>query len=94
MKTVLSIKTDKKLKEKVQKLSKEMGVPISMLVNNYFRYFVEERGVYFAESYKKEVLKPHVAKRLAKIHEDIKNSRNMVGPFKTSEEMDEYLDSL
>lgn len=94
MKTVLNVKTDKKIKEGAQKVSRDMGVPLSILVNNYLRKLIEEQGAYFAVSYKKEIPKPHVARRWAKIDEDIKKNRNIVGPFKTSEEMDRYLNSL
>ena len=94
MKTVLNVKTDKNLKEGAQKVSRDLGLPLSVLVNNYLRQLIETRSAYFEVSYKKEIPKPHVAKRWAKIHDDIKAGRNMVGPFKTSKEMDKYLDSL
>jgi len=94
MKTVLNVKTDKKLKESAQKVSKEMGVPLSILVNNYLRKLIEEKGVYIAASYKREVPKPHVAKRWAKIDKDIKAGRNLSPGFTSIQEMDKYLDSL
>lgn len=37
---------------------------------------------------------PYLEKRIAKVEEDIKHNRNIVGPFKTPEEMDKFLDSL
>ncbi len=47
MNTTMLIKTDKVLKQKVQKLAKEMGLPVGTLVNNYFKHFVLERQVVF-----------------------------------------------
>jgi len=38
-------------------------------------------------------MKPELEKLLGKVEEDIKNNRNIVGPFKTAKELDEYLDS-
>jgi len=38
-------------------------------------------------------MKPELEKLLGKVEEDIKNNRNIVGPFKTAKEADEYLDS-
>ena len=75
-------------------MSKDMGVPLSILVNNYLRQLVETRTAYFEASYKKEVPKPHVAKQWAKIREDIKNGRNLSPAFSSIKEMDEYLSAL
>lgn len=47
MNTTMLIKTDKVLKQKAQKLAKEMGLPLSTLVNNYFKSFIIERQVTF-----------------------------------------------
>ena len=91
--TVISVKVKRKLKDGVQKISRDMGVPMSILINNYFRRLMEEKGEYFAVSYKKEVLKPHVAKRLAKIHEDIKNGRNLSPAFDNAKDAIEWLRS-
>lgn len=37
---------------------------------------------------------PELEKFIAKVEEDIKNSRNIIGPFRTAKEFDKYLDSL
>lgn len=45
---------------------------------------------------KKEIenrMTPELEKLLEKVEEDIKNNRNIIGPFKTANEPDEYLDS-
>ena len=47
MYTTMLIKTDKELKQKAQKLAKEMGLPLGTLVNNYLRSFVVDRQVVF-----------------------------------------------
>ena len=37
---------------------------------------------------------PELEKLLKRVEEDIKNNRNIDGPFYSAEEMDNYLDSL
>jgi len=41
------IKTNKELKQKAQKLAKEMGLPLGTLVNNYLRNFIVDRQAIF-----------------------------------------------
>jgi antitoxin component of RelBE/YafQ-DinJ toxin-antitoxin module len=43
MKTVLNVKTDKDVKEKAQAIAKEMGVPLSIIVNSYLKFFIKTR---------------------------------------------------
>ena len=47
MDTTMLIKTKKDLKMQAQKLAKEMGLPLSTLVNNYLRDFIVTRQVTF-----------------------------------------------
>lgn len=42
-KTVLNVKTDTDVKRKAQKLAKEMGVPLSVIVNANLKQFINER---------------------------------------------------
>ena len=42
-KTVLNVKTDIKVKKAAQKLAKEMGIPLSTIVNAHLKQFVDER---------------------------------------------------
>lgn len=41
MKTVLSVKTDKDVKEKAQALAKHLGIPLSTVVNIQLKSFIE-----------------------------------------------------
>ena len=43
MKTVLTVKTDVDVKRDAQKLAKEMGVPLSTIVNAQLKQFVRDR---------------------------------------------------
>ena len=42
-KTVLNVKTDLAVKKAAQKLSKEMGIPLSLVVTNSLKRFIADR---------------------------------------------------
>jgi len=44
-KTTILIKTDKKVKAAVQRVAREMGVPLSTLTNVYYKKLARERRV-------------------------------------------------
>ena len=89
-KTLINIKTDTKVKKEAQKIAKELGVPLSTVVNAYLKEFVRERSVKLSLD---PQLRPEVAKMLCEASEDIKKGRNISGPFETAEEMIESLNS-
>lgn len=57
MNTTMLIKIDKKLKENAQKTAKELGLPMSTLINNYLREFVEKKEVTFSLSPNKQTVR-------------------------------------
>jgi len=81
MKTVLNVKTDKSLKEKAQKIAKDIGVPLSTVVNAYLKEFVRERRVTFTTEPR---LRPEVAKRLEQASKDIRAGKNISPEFSSS----------
>ena len=90
MKTIINIKADKDIKEKAGRTAKEMGLPLSTVVNAYLRQFIAERRITFSVP-----LKP--SKKLEKIlretDQDIKEGKNIEGPFYTAEDMMKSLKS-
>lgn len=88
MKTLLNIKTDKEVKVGVQKIAKELGLPLSTIINAYLRQLLREKRVNFTLP-----LTPNkkTARLLKKAHEDYKKGRNISPPFGTAEEMIAYL---
>ncbi|NBD73625.1 type II toxin-antitoxin system RelB/DinJ family antitoxin [Patescibacteria group bacterium] len=46
--TILNVKTDKKLKEEAKKVSQELGVPLSTVINAFLKQFVRDREVTFS----------------------------------------------
>lgn len=90
MDTTMLIKTNKALKQKAQKLAKEMGLPLGTLVNNYLRDFVIERkAVFYAPMLNKKT--QHIVDAARK---DIKAGKNLSGPFTTARDAIAYLETL
>lgn len=88
-KTVINIKADRKVKEQAQKIARELGLPLSTVINAYLKDFVRRRKVTFSLE---PELRPEVEKLLKRASEDYKAGRNISGPFRSGKEMDAYLD--
>lgn len=91
MQTVIHIKADREVKENAQKAAKELGLTLSDIINASLRNFIRTREITFSAV---PHMTPELEKVLDKVEKDIKNKRNIIGPFYTAEEMDKYLDSL
>ena len=89
--TVINIKTDKSLKNNAQKLARGFGLLLSAIVNTYLKEFVRERRIVFSES---PIPNARTRKILDRALVDIKQGKNITGPFQSTKEMDVYLDSL
>ena len=89
-KTVLNIKTDKKVKEEAQRAAKELGLPLGTIVNAWLRELAREKRVVFSVPPMPNL---RTQKLLRQIESDIKAKKNMIGPF-SPEEAVEYLDTL
>jgi len=83
---------DSKLKKDVQKVASEMGLPVSVLMNNAARKIVETRSVTFQAPL---IPNAKTAKILDQALKDINAGKYKKWPtFETAEDMDRYLDSL
>ena len=49
MKTTISVKVDKDVRDRARKVAKKIGVPLSMIVNQQLRQFSDERRIEFYE---------------------------------------------
>lgn len=49
MKTAISFKVDKDVRDRARKVAKHIGVPLSMVVNQQLKQFVNERRIEFYE---------------------------------------------
>ncbi len=93
MKTVMSFKVDKDVRDKARKVAKKIGVPLSMVVNSGLRRFAQEERIVFQteESYR---MSKKLEQRLKKIDADIRAGRNASPAFSNTEDMDRYLDAI
>ena len=84
MKTVINIKADKDIKEKASRTAKQMGLPLSTIMNAFLRQFIEQKSVTFSVP-----LKPTkwLQRVLIEAEEDWKKGKNIEGPFYTAEEL-------
>ena len=89
-KTLLNVRTDIKVKKEAQKIAKNLGVPLSVIVNAYLREFIRSKEVRFSYESK---LRPEVGKILKKQKKDFEDGKNVLGSFASSEEMDAVLDA-
>ena len=89
-KTVLNIKTDKKVKEAAHKAAKELGLPLGTIINAYLRELAREKRVLFS-------VPPTPNRRLQtllkQLRSGIKKRRKSAQSF-TYEEAIKHLDSL
>ena len=90
MKTVISVRTDVSTKTKAQAVAKDIGIPLSTLLNAYLRQLIANRSVNFSVEPR---LRPEVKKELLRIEADIKAGRNLSPAFDNLEEAFKWLDA-
>ncbi len=90
MKTMINIKTDKEAKENAQKVARDLGLPLSTIINAFLKEFVRNKEITFSAIPR---MTPYLESVLGKVEKDIKENKNMAGPFKNTEEFMKYLNS-
>ena len=90
MKTMLSVKTDAKLKKKAQEVARDLGLPLGTIINRYLKDFVAYQRVVFERP---EIPNAETRKAIKEAMRDLETGKNMIS-FKSAKEMDEYLLSL
>lgn len=89
MKSIINIKTDVETKEQAQKLSKELGVPLSTIINVYLKQFVRTREFTFSLAYS---MRPELEKIISEAETDIIANKNLSGAFSDSKSAAKWLD--
>ncbi|MDC1205610.1 hypothetical protein N8083_02060 [Candidatus Pacebacteria bacterium] len=88
MKTTTSIKLDAEVKKEATKLAGELGVSFSSIVNSMLKNFVRERRLVLS-------VEPEFNEKTKKefdiILRDVKNGRNIVGPFHAIDDLEKSL---
>jgi len=87
-KTVINIKTDKEVKEEAQQIAKELGIPLSTVVNSYLKDFI--RGRSFTASLEPQ-LKPEVWDEMKKTVNDAKEGKNISPVFDNTQDALKWL---
>jgi len=82
MKTVISVKVDKDVKEKAQEVAASAGISMSTLVNAYLRQISATRRIEF---YAPEQMTPKLEKLVAEVESEIASGKVSQG-FTTADE--------
>lgn len=91
MKTaVVNFKTDDATKAKAQSVAKQLGIPLSNLLNAYLYELAYTGSVHFTAS---EPMTEKMEQVIANAEKEIA-AGEVSGPFETLEEMFDHLDSL
>ncbi|OGZ93170.1 MAG: hypothetical protein A2131_00480 [Candidatus Sungbacteria bacterium GWC2_49_10] len=86
----MSIKADVDVKRRAQKAAKELGIPLSTIVNAYLKQLGREPRVSFVVPLRPNKKTKELLQRASK---DLRKGRNISPAFSTAGEMDEYLES-
>lgn len=91
MKTVLNVKVDRDVKLKAQRIAADLGLPLSLVVNENLRRFTSERAITFATP-----LRPRkrLQRAIQEAERDWNAGRNISPAFDSAEAMDSYLGAL
>ena len=90
MKTVLSVKTDKDVKDRAQALAKHLGIPLSTVVNIQLKSFIETGELRVT---REPELRPEVKAELNKAIAEVKAGKNMSPFFANVSDMTQWLES-
>ena len=88
-KTNLTLKVDSQTKTQAQQIAQAVGLSLGDLVDIQLKQLIKTSQVYTPSS---RSLSPEFAQYLREINADFKAGRNLMGPFKTLDEVFEALD--
>jgi addiction module RelB/DinJ family antitoxin len=90
MKNQLIIKTDKEVKKAAQNVAKDLGLPLSTIINAYLKQFIVKKEAHFQIAPK---MTPKLEKLIAKTRKDAKIGKNVSPVFDNTQDMLDYLHS-
>ncbi len=88
---MINIKADREVKENAQKIAKELGLPLSGIMNAFLKEFIRSRSVSFSAI---PHMTPALENILGKVEEDIIKNKNMSRTFHSAKDANKYLDTL
>jgi addiction module RelB/DinJ family antitoxin len=90
-KITINIKADKDVKKRAQKVARELGIPLSTVINAYLHQFVRTKSVHF---YVPEgELKPSAKRRLNRLAKEAREGKNLSPAFTNMEDAIGWLDA-
>ena len=89
-KITINIKADRSVKQRAQKVARDLGMPLSTIINAYLNQFIRTKEVHF---YMEGVLKPSVKRRLDRLQKEAMAGKNLSPAFSSAEEAIRYLRS-
>ena len=92
MTTQVIFTIDKKIKDAAMRKARSFGLPFSSVLNLATRAFVN--GKMNVEMVENPILNNKTRQELIEISRDIKDGKNLFGPFDSGEKMDKFLNSL
>lgn len=90
MKTLISIKTEKNLKERAKRVAAELGISLSDVVNESLRQLVKNREVTFSAAPR---MTPELEAIIKGAEEDFATGKNMSPVFSSMKDAIRYLHS-
>lgn len=91
VKAIINIKTEKEIKNTVQKLAKDLGLSLSDVINAALRNFIRSREVFFSNI---PQMTPEFERLLGNIEKDIQTKKNISPNFDSANKAVKYLNSL
>jgi addiction module RelB/DinJ family antitoxin len=88
--TLMSLKTDKRIKEKAQKIAKSMGFSLGTLLNAFLRQFIREKEISFS-AVRREKLRPEIERILEEAGQDLRWGKNISPAFENANDAIAYL---
>jgi len=89
-KITINIKADAEVKRKAQKVARDLGMPLSTIINAYLNQFIRNKEVHF---YMEGELKPLVKRRLDRLQKEALAGKNLSPSFSSAEAAIRYLKS-
>lgn len=91
MKTMINIKADVEVKEHAQAIARELGLPLSAIVNAFLKEFIRTRSLSVSAV---PQMSPALERVLAEIDADIKTGKNLSPQFTSTDDAIAYLNQV
>lgn len=90
MTSLLTVRTDTKLKKQAAKIASRLGFTLSSIVNAYLKDFVKTKTVHFEERYEPT---PYLKRVIKTVEKDIKSGKNLSPAFDNAKDAIAYLNA-